>query len=65
MFYLRTKIAEEIEIKIPLYNDEIFTQCRECGKEINYEPQELVEILHGGDFASTSVICSDCFEKMM
>jgi hypothetical protein len=34
MFYVKKEIAEGIEIKLALYNDEIFTLCDVCGKDV-------------------------------
>lgn len=61
MFYVKTKINDSIEMKVDLYDDEIFTACPKCGREIQLEPKEIANILVGdGEFASTSVCCSDC-----
>lgn len=61
MLYLKTKINNHIEIKVDLYDDEIFTMCPECGIEHEVDTEMIISILkNGGDFSSTSVYCSDC-----
>lgn len=65
MFYVKTKLNDSIEIKVDLYEDEIFTACPNCGKEIQLESTEIGNILKvGGDFASTNVYCADCSKKL-
>lgn len=63
MFYLKTKINDGIEIKVPIYDDEIYTQCDECGKEIEVDTDLLKSVLEDGDLASTAIICGHCTEK--
>lgn len=43
-----------------LYEDEIYTYCRECNKVIQIEMEHLAEILKDGGLASTTVCCKDC-----
>ena len=64
MFYARTKINSEVEIKIDLYEDEIFTQCPNCGQEIQLPPKELAEIIKEHGITGTSVYCEKCSKKM-
>ncbi|PKR86126.1 hypothetical protein [Heyndrickxia camelliae] len=64
MFYVKTKINDHVEIKIDLYEDEIFTQCPDCGVEQEVDNQTLISVLEDdGDFASTSIYCADCSQK--
>lgn len=64
MLYLKAQINEQVELKIDLYDDEIFTTCPGCGKEVQVEPQDLVEIIQsGGDFVGTNIYCNGCFSK--
>ena len=60
MFYLKTRITDEVEIKVPLYDDEIFFYCINCGKEMQIETEELAQILQKGSLCGTSICCSDC-----
>lgn len=60
MVYIKTEISDNVEIKVDLYEDEIYTQCPKCGKEIQVPTDVLKEILEYGDFASTSLYCSKC-----
>jgi hypothetical protein len=64
MFYIKTRLNDSIELKVDLYDDEIFTACPSCGKEMQFEPKEIAEILaDDGEFASTVVYCSSCSKK--
>lgn len=60
MFYVKTNISDDVEIKVDLYDDEIFTQCPKCGKEIPVETEDLKLVLKDGDFASSSLYCEEC-----
>ena len=63
MFYIKTKVNDDIELKVNLYADEIFTQCPKCGIEFEVEPDLLAGILSsGGDFAGTRIYCKFCSE---
>jgi len=60
MFYTKAKIGEA-EIRLPLYDDEIYTTCDTCGREIAFDSSELADlIVNGGDLASTTVTCENC-----
>lgn len=62
MFYVKTQLAN-VELKIDLYADEIFTNCNCCGKEIEVDSQILISVLQDGDLASTSLACEECTSK--
>lgn len=65
MFYVKTQINEHIEIKIDLYDDEIFTQCPDCGVELEVDNETLIAVLKDdGDFPSTSIYCKECSKKI-
>ncbi|NTZ20900.1 hypothetical protein EXW96_26295 [Paenibacillus sp. JMULE4] len=64
MLYLKTKLGDDVEIKIPLYDDEIYSQCPKCGIEHAVEPEIIAHIIReGDDFSSTSICCEVCSEK--
>lgn len=58
MFYIKTE-HEGKQVKINIYDDEIFTSCLNCGKEIQVDTELLRDILADGDFASTSIGCCE------
>ena len=64
MIYHKTSINDEIEIRLPVYDDELFCICPGCGKEVELDSKDLIEILKDGDFAGTSVYCKDCSKKI-
>lgn len=60
MFYVKTNLNKNIEIKVDLYDDEIFTQCPKCGKEIQVDNETLANILKDADLIGTSLYCVEC-----
>ena len=64
MLYIKTKLNEEITLTIPIYSDEIYTKCPECGVEHAVEPEIIAHMLNeGDDFVTTSVYCEKCSKK--
>ncbi|AYB38522.1 hypothetical protein [Brevibacillus laterosporus] len=60
MFYLKTKDRRNKELVVDIYDDEIFTKCVECGKEIQADSELLINVLENGEFASTYIMCEKC-----
>lgn len=62
MFYLKTKLANGKVIKTDITDENVFTRCPDCGREL---PVDLVEVFADGegDLFSTSIICSACTKK--
>lgn len=62
MIYVKIELADSAELRMPLYEDEIFSACPQCGKEAPVHPEHLIEILKDkdSDFPGTSVYCDDC-----
>ena len=66
MIYLKTQIADNIEIKVDIYEDELFTLCPMCVKEMQVEFDELLDSLNrGGDLSSTVWYCEDCSPEIL
>lgn len=63
MFYLKKNIGSDIEVNIDIFEDEFFTKCGECGKEMPVEVDELIHVLEEGDLAGTCIYCDDCAKK--
>ena len=62
MFYIKTELANGKDVKIDITDENVFTRCPDCNREL---PVDLVEILSDGegDLFSTSIICSACTKK--
>jgi hypothetical protein len=62
MFYLKTKLANGKVVKTDITDENLFTRCPDCGREL---PVDLVEVFSDGegDLFSTSIICSTCTKK--
>ena len=52
MYYVKTRINDELEVKIDLTGDNIFTTCPECGAEFPIDIIEMAQVEHF-DFYST------------
>ena len=62
MFYLKTKMPNGEVVKTDITDENVYTRCPDCGREL---PVDLVEIFSDGkgDLYSTSIICSACTKK--
>lgn len=58
MFYLKTTQGGN-PVKIEIYDDEIYTRCYTCGKEIQADAELILSVLENGDFASTNISCCE------
>ncbi|MCW6665287.1 hypothetical protein NHG32_06295 [Aerococcaceae bacterium NML191219] len=63
MFYIKQKLGQDLEIKVDIHDENVFTRCPYCGMEIAVD---LVEVLSDGesDLYSTAVVCATCAEKV-
>lgn len=57
MLYIKAELADEIEIKVPFYGDNVFAICPICGVEHVVEEELLIELLTEGN---TQVYCLNC-----
>ena len=64
MFYIKTKLPDGKTVKTEVTDENVFTRCPECGKEINVDLAELFSDGEG-DLYSSAVICEDCTAKRM
>jgi transcription elongation factor Elf1 len=60
MIYVKTKINDDLEIKVAIYGDEFFCDCPVCGKEVHIEPEDLPA---NHDF-SCNLFCEECGEMI-
>ncbi len=64
MFYVKATLAEGVEINIDITDENVYTRCPVCGKEMNVD---IVEYARGTEFdlCGTSVYCSkECYEQV-
>jgi hypothetical protein len=63
MFYVKTELTEGVTLKTEITSENVFTECPNCGKELN---ADLVDILGdgNGDLESTKLYCCECSEKL-
>lgn len=62
MFYIKTKLPSGKTVKTEITDENVYTRCPECGREI---PVDLAKVFSDGegDLFSTSIICSACTKK--
>ena len=62
MFYVKASQPSGKMVKTDISDENVFTRCPECGKEL---PVDLAELFSDGegDMQSTSVLCSACVSK--
>lgn len=62
MFYLKAKLANGKVVRTDITDENVFTRCPDCGRELSID---LVEVFSDGegDLFSTSIICSTCTKK--
>ena len=63
MFYTKLRITDDLSIQLTLYDDEFYTTCMDCEREINLEPEHLADIINNCGFAGTYMKCPDCEVK--
>ena len=62
MFYIKTKLPDGKMVKTDVTDENVFTHCPECGKEISIDLAELFSD-GNGDLYSSAVICEGCMAK--
>lgn len=64
MFYVKKKINDDTELKINLYDDEIYTTCPKCGKEMKLDTEDVKLVLRDSDFSSGILYCEECSKEI-
>ena len=60
MFYVRERIGDAVEVSVEINDENVFTRCPRCGKEV---PVDLAELFHcdeDSDLYGTGVFCDEC-----
>ena len=63
MLYVKMVFFNDIEVKVPLYEEEIVSYCYVCGLEIKYDTNTLADIIRECGFATTKSFCQNCIAK--
>lgn len=58
MFYVKSRINDETTITTELTDENVYTQCPECGKEFSVDLYDVFS--NGGDLYSTAIYCAEC-----
>lgn len=59
MFYVKTKLNENAEIRVEIDSENVFNHCPKCGEEVAVDLSEVFSDGFG-DLYSTSVCCEKC-----
>lgn len=62
MFYVKSKINDESEIRVEITDENVFTICPKCGQEHAVDLSEIFSDGHS-DLFSTSVYCRKCSDE--
>lgn len=62
MFYIKTVQPSDRSVTTDITDENVFTRCPECGREM---PIDLAEVFSDGegDLFSTSILCAACTKK--
>ena len=63
MFYIKAKLNENVEIRVELNDDNVFTICPMCGREHSICLPEFMDGCIDFDLVS-EVYCEECSEKL-
>lgn len=64
MFYTKIKISEGTTLTTELTDENVFTRCPECGKEVAIDLCDV--FADGGDLFGTAIYCSNkCFANII
>jgi hypothetical protein len=59
MSYIKAKVSDGVSVLAELHDDNVFTRCPGCGREVGIDLAELFGN-SGGDLYGTSVYCVEC-----
>lgn len=63
MLYVKANLNEDCDIKIAITDENVFTHCSLCGKELKVDIEAL---LKDGDLLGTKIYCEKCgFNKII
>ncbi len=65
MIYIKKKYDNGIEVNSEVYEDEFYSACPICGKEVNLDREMLIHVLQEGDMTGTSFYCEECSRKKL
>jgi len=65
MIFIKTKINDNVEIKVDLYGGEFRSYCPGCWMEHDVCIEDVAQIItDGGDLASAQIYCLPCSKKI-
>lgn len=64
MFYVKEKLGDTSEIRVPICENNVFTICPICGAEVDIDLLDITKD-EAFDVEGTSVLCSECSKKVL
>lgn len=65
MIYIKKEYGIDLEVNLAVYEDEFYSICPCCGKEVNLDKGMLIHVLQEGDMTGTSFYCEECSRKKL
>lgn len=63
MFYIKQKLGQDLEMKVDIHSENVFTRCPYCGTEVGVDLSEVLSD-KDSDLYSTAVVCAACTKKV-
>lgn len=63
MFYVKEKLSDAADVIVEITDENVFTRCPGCGKEVNIDISELFSDGES-DLYGTAVYCEECSQKI-
>lgn len=60
MFYVKTQIDTNTSLVTEIAEDNVFTRCRDCGKEVSVVLSDVVDSIGELDLYGMGVCCPEC-----
>lgn len=64
MFYVRTKLHDDVSIEVDVTRENVFNRCPFCGKEVQVDLTEFAGD-ENFDLIESGVLCEDCTRNQL
>lgn len=65
MIYIKKEYDNDLGVKLAVYEDEFYSTCPSCGKEVALDHEMLKQVINEGDMMGTSFYCEECSRKKL
>ena len=63
MFYVKTQLNEETILTLGIHEDNVYTRCPRCNREITVDLAEVFSDFPG-DLHDTTILCVECSRRV-